>query len=121
MQLIQQMFASIVGREQSYREIARVHAHWKDGMVPTQQVAVSVITPVEHAVQVDRVAVTHVSIILRQLTGLVYVMLITSPMVGWTIVSSVTYHVQSVTETHQQTARAVTQVLKLTAKDDVNA
>ena len=86
MQLIQQIFASIVGREQSYREIARVHAHWKDGMVPTQQVAVSVITPVEHAVQVDRVAVTHVSIMLHQLMGLVNVILTTSPIVELTIV-----------------------------------
>ena len=84
--LVQQMFALIVGREQSYKAIARVHAHWKDGMAPTQQVAVSAIAPVEHAVQVDRVAVTHVSIMLRQLTGLVYVILITFPMVGWTIV-----------------------------------
>ena len=83
------MVAWNVGREQSYREVEiqeRVHAHWKDGMVPTQQVAVSVITPVEHAVQVDRVAVTHVSIMLRQLMGLVYVILITSLMAGRTIV-----------------------------------
>ena len=83
------MVAWNVGREQSYREVEiqeRVHAHWKDGMVPTQQVAVSVITPVEHAVQVDRVAVTHVSIMLRQLMGLVNVILTTSPMVEWTIV-----------------------------------
>ena len=83
------MVAWIVSREQSYREMAtleRVHAHWKDGMVPTLQVVVSATVPVKHAVQVVQVAVTHVSIMLQQLMGLAYVILTTSPMVGRTIV-----------------------------------
>ena len=80
------MFALIVGREQSYKAIVRVHAHWKVGMVLMQQVVVNAIAHVEHAVQVDQVVVTHVSIMLQQLIVLAYVILITSLMVGWTIV-----------------------------------
>ena len=62
--LIKQMDVCNASKGQSYREEEpkeHVHAHWKDGLGPMQQVAVSATMPVEHALPVVQVTVTHAS------------------------------------------------------------
>ena len=112
--------AKTVTRAQRYRKMDCVHAQ-RTGMVQTQEIAVGVTDPVEHAVQEDRVAVTHVSIILRSLMGLVYVILTISESVKATIEKSVMYHVPSAMNTHQQTVPVATPVQNGTMMDHVNA